>query len=66
VLLAALAVALAVLLETAAAPAAAMSVEVPTLSYLTLPLVALVVGVAASGLALRRALRIDPALAFAG
>jgi putative ABC transport system permease protein len=66
VLLAALAVALAVLLETAAAPAAAMSVEVPTLSYLTLPLLALVVGVAASGLALRRALRIDPALAFAG
>lgn len=66
VLLATLAVALAVLLEFAAAPAAAMSVEVPTLSYLTLPLLALVVGVVASGLALRRALRVDPALAFGG
>lgn len=66
VLLAILAVALAVLLEIAAAPAAAMSVEVPTVSYLTLPLLALVVGVLASALALRRALRIDPALAFAG
>ena len=66
VLLAILAVALAVLLELAAAPAAAMSVEVPTVSYLALPLLALVVGVIASGLALRRALRIDPALAFAG
>ena len=66
VLLALLAVALAVLLELAAAPAASMSVEVPALSYLTLPLLALVVGVLASGLALRRALRIDPALAFAG
>jgi putative ABC transport system permease protein len=66
VLLAVLAVGLAVLLELAVAPAVAMSVEVPTLSYLTLPLLALVVGGVASGLALRRALRIDPALAFAG
>ena len=66
VLLTILAVALAVLLEIAAAPAAAMSVEVPALSYLTLPLLALVVGVVASGLALRRALGVDPALAFGG
>jgi putative ABC transport system permease protein len=66
VLLAILAVALAVLLERAVAPAAAMSVEVPTLTYVTLPLLALLVGGVASGLALRRALRIDPALAFAG
>jgi putative ABC transport system permease protein len=66
VLLALLAVVLAVLLELAVAPAVAMSVEVPTLSYLTLPVLALVVGAVASGLALRRALRVDPALAFAG
>lgn len=66
VLLAILAVALAVLLELAAAPAAAMSVEVPTTSYLALPLLALAVGVLASCVALRRALSIDPALAFAG
>lgn len=66
VLLAILAVALAVLLEIAAAPAAAMSVEVPIASYLTLPLLALAVGVIASSLALRRALRVDPALAFGG
>ena len=64
VLLAILAVALAVLLEIAAAPAAAMSVEVPVTSYLTLPLLALAVGVIASSLGLRRALRVDPALAF--
>jgi putative ABC transport system permease protein len=64
VLLTILAVALAVLLEIAAAPAAAMSVEVPAVAYLTLPVLALVVGVLASVLALRRALRVDPALAF--
>lgn len=66
VLLAILAAALAVVLEFAAAPAAAMSVEVPALTYLTLPLLAVAVGILASALALRRALAIDPALAFAG
>jgi putative ABC transport system permease protein len=43
-----------------------MSVEVPALTYLTLPLVAIAVGILASALALRRALAVDPALAFAG
>jgi putative ABC transport system permease protein len=44
----------------------AMSVEVPTSTFLTLPLVALAVGVAASMIGLRRAVAVDPALAFAG
>jgi len=43
-----------------------MSVEVPTLTYITLPLVAVAVGVAASLIGLRRAVAVDPALAFAG
>jgi putative ABC transport system permease protein len=47
-------------------PAVAMSVEVPTVSFLTLPLIAVVVGALASFLGLRRALSVDPALAFAG
>ena len=65
-LLAALAVSLSVVLEILMAPASAMSVEVPPSAYLLLPVVALVIGVAASMVALRRALRVDPALAFAG
>lgn len=60
------AVGLAILLELALAPASAMSVEVPALGYVELLLAALVAGSLASLAALRRALRIDPALAFAG
>ena len=65
-LLSLLAALLSVVLEKAIAPAVAMSVEVPTLTYVTLPLVAVAVGVAASLIGLRRAVAVDPALAFAG
>ena len=64
VLLALLSAVLAVGLERAMAPASALSVEISTLDLLLLPLVALVVGVLASLLALRRAVGVDPALAF--
>jgi putative ABC transport system permease protein len=57
---------LAVGAEALIAPASAMSVEVSSTSYLVLPLVAVVVGVLASLLALRRAVAVDPALAFGG
>jgi putative ABC transport system permease protein len=66
VLLSLLSALLAVGLQAAIAPAVAMSVEVPTVSFLTLPLIAVVVGALASFLGLRRALSVDPALAFAG
>ena len=65
-LLSLLAALLSVALEEAIAPAVAMSVEVPTSTFLTLPVVALLVGVVASMIGLRRAISIDPALAFAG
>jgi len=64
VVVALLSVGLAAVLEALMAPAAAMSVEVPAAGYLVLPLVALVIGALASAAALRRAIRIDPALAF--
>jgi putative ABC transport system permease protein len=66
VLLSLLAAALAVGLQAAIAPAVAMSVEVPATTFLTLPLVAVLVGALASAIALRRALAVDPALAFSG
>ena len=66
VLLSLLSALLAVGLQAAIAPAIAMSVEVPTVSFLTLPLIAVLVGALASFLGLRRALAVDPALAFAG
>jgi putative ABC transport system permease protein len=65
-LLSLLAALLSVALEEAIAPAVAMSVEVPLLTFLTLPVVAVLVGVAASLIGLRRAVGVDPALAFAG
>jgi putative ABC transport system permease protein len=65
-LLSLLAALLSVGLEEAIAPAVAMSVEVPTLTFVTLPLVAVMVGIAASLIGLRRAVAVDPALAFAG
>jgi putative ABC transport system permease protein len=65
-LLSLLAALLSVALEKAIAPAVAMSVEVPALTLMTLPLVAVLVGVVASLIGLRRAVAVDPALAFAG
>jgi putative ABC transport system permease protein len=57
---------LAVAIEAAIAPAIAMSVEVPLLAYVSLPLVAVAVGMLASFIGLRRAIGVDPALSFAG
>ena len=60
------AVAVAVVLELLLAPLSAMKVEVPARAYAELLAVALLAGAVASLAALRRALKIDPALAFAG
>jgi putative ABC transport system permease protein len=57
---------LAVALQAAIAPAVAMSVEIPVTTLLTMPFVAVLVGALASFLGLRRALAVDPALAFGG
>jgi putative ABC transport system permease protein len=66
VVLSVLSALLAVGIEEAIAPAVAMSVEVPVLAYISLPLVAVAVGVLASFIGLRRAVGVDPALSFAG
>jgi len=66
VLLSATSAVLAIAFEQALAPSVAMPVEVSLLSFVTLPLIAASVGVAASALGLRRVLAVDPALAFAG
>jgi putative ABC transport system permease protein len=66
VVLSVLSAMLAVAIERAIAPAVAMSVEVPVLAYVSLPVVAVAVGVLASFIGLRRAVRVDPALSFAG
>jgi putative ABC transport system permease protein len=58
------AVLLGLLLSVALSPASPMAVEVPTLTYLILPVGALLVGLLASAAAVRRAIRTDPALAF--
>jgi putative ABC transport system permease protein len=66
VLLSLLSAVLAIGLQALIAPAVAMSVEVPLTTFLTMPVVAVVVGGLASILGLRRALSVDPALAFGG
>jgi len=47
-------------------PAMAMAVSVPTSAYIVLPVVAVGVGLVSSLVALRRAVTVDPALAFGG
>jgi putative ABC transport system permease protein len=66
VVLSLLSAALAVAIEEAIAPAVAMSVEVPLFAYVSLPVVAVAVGMCASFIGLRRAVKVDPALSFAG
>ena len=66
VLLSLLSALLAIGLQAAISPAVAMSVEVPLTTFLTMPVVAVLVGGVASLLGLRRALSVDPALAFGG
>jgi putative ABC transport system permease protein len=53
---------LAVLLK----PSMSMAVEIPKSAYVSLPIVAILVGLLSSIVALRRALSVDPALAFGG
>jgi hypothetical protein len=64
VLLAAASAALAIGLEAAMAPASELAVEVPLSTFISLPLVAAAIGTLASLVALRRAIVVDPALAF--
>ncbi len=47
-------------------PAMSMAVSVPGSAYITLPVVAILVGLLSSLIALRRAVTVDPALAFGG
>lgn len=60
------AAALAIGVEALIAPASAMHAEVPIGAYYQLPVLALVIGLVASVAAVRRAVRVDPALALAG
>jgi putative ABC transport system permease protein len=62
--LAAGAAAVACVLAALIAPTFPLQVEIPGLAYLMLPVVAVGAGLVASLAALRRAVRIDPALAF--
>src|SRR5262249_47834535 len=62
--LAVLASIIAILLALLLAPLFPFAVEVPTRSYITLLIVAIVVGLLASLAGLRRVARIDPAAAF--
>jgi putative ABC transport system permease protein len=66
IVLALLAVAIAIVLERAIEPFSAMTPEVPLRGYLELAVASVVAGAVASVAALRRATRIDPALAFGG
>jgi putative ABC transport system permease protein len=64
VVLSALAAILAVVLAQLLKPLVAVSVEIPWSAYVLLPIVAVIVGFLASFAGLRRAVTIDPALAF--
>jgi putative ABC transport system permease protein len=66
ILLSVAAAAAGVGIATLIAPKFPLPVVVPGLAYLVLPAAAVVVGVVASGFGLRRAVTIDPALAFGG
>jgi putative ABC transport system permease protein len=61
-----LAAVLGVLFSLLLGPAFPMLVVVPTYAYLTLPAVAIVIGLLASLAGFRRAAAVDPALAFGG
>ena len=66
IVLAALAAVAALVLSFLLAPTMAMNVAVPSSSYVALPIVALAVGLISSVFGLRRAITVDPALAFGG
>jgi len=56
----------AYVLAFALAPAIAMAVVISPLAYVALPVIAVLVGLVSSLVALRRAVSVDPALAFGG
>jgi len=66
VLVAIVAAALGAVLSVALAPLFPMRVVVPVSAFLLLPAVAIVIGLLASVAGLRRAVTVDPALAFGG
>jgi putative ABC transport system permease protein len=66
ILVAVIAAAVGALLSVALAPLFPMRVAVPQSAYILLPLIAVVIGVFASAAGLRRAVTVDPALAFGG
>jgi putative ABC transport system permease protein len=66
VIVALLAAALGVILAQLLAPVFPMIVVVPMSAYLVLPVIAIVIGLLASVAGLRRAVAVDPALAFGG
>lgn len=51
---------------SALAPTFPMPIEIPMSAYMLMPVIAIVVGLAASASGLRRALTVDPAMAFGG
>ena len=66
VVVALLAAVLGVILAQLLAPLFPMTVVVPVRAYLALPVIAIVIGLLASIAGLRRAVAVDPALAFGG
>src|SRR4051794_5421852 len=62
--LALFAAATALVLSFVLAPTLSIPVEVPTTAYIALPVVAIIISLLASLVALRRAVTVDPALAF--
>jgi putative ABC transport system permease protein len=66
VVLALLSAVVAIVLAALLAPTMPMAVEVPGSAYAQLVIVAVVIGVLASLFGLRRAVSVDPALAFGG
>lgn len=66
IILTLLAAVVGVVLAQLLAPMFPMTVVVPVGAYLALPVVALVIGLSASAAGLRRAVAVDPALAFGG
>jgi putative ABC transport system permease protein len=66
IVLALLATGVAILLSVALGPIMPIRVEIPGSAFLLMPVVAIVISVLASLAGLRRAVSVDPALAFSG
>jgi len=66
ILVAIVAAVVGALLSVALAPLFPMRVVVPVSAFLSLPVIAIVIGLLASAAGLRRAVTVDPALAFGG